>query len=137
MKKLLFFLCLLLFGCSDNTDPVIEDIKLVPPELIGKWKITEKYGSESGLNPTWGTYNSGNEYHVWFKNNFRYEKIDGDPVCLTGTFSISGNKLKYTTDNCGEKEVLIELLNENNLIIDFQIFEPVKAKYIKISSEGK
>ena len=138
MKKIFFFISILLIGCSNQNDPIREDLSPIPPELIGKWKITGVYESESGINPTWRTYYSGNEYHVWFKSNYEYENTDGDSTCLTGTYSILGNNmLKYNSSCGGEQEVYIELLSLDSLIIDLKIFEPHKLKYIKISSEGE
>jgi len=138
MKKIFLVLSILLISCSTQNDPIIEDISPIPPELIGKWKIVEVYESESGLNPIWRTYNSGNEYHVWFKEDNQYEKTDGVPTCLTGTYTVSkGNLLKYTNVCGGEQEVLIESLSWDTLIIDFQNFEAFKAKYFKISEENE
>ncbi|OQY05244.1 MAG: hypothetical protein B6I20_01590 [Bacteroidetes bacterium 4572_117] len=138
MKKTLFLLCLFFLACSDKSEPIVEEINKVPPELIGKWKIVEIYETDGGSLPSWRTYNSGNEYHVWFKFNNKYEKSGGALTCLTGNYTIlDNNYLRYNSVCGGEQEVYIELLKKDSLIIDLKIFEAHKLRYIKISSEGE
>lgn len=139
MKKLFFLISIFFISCTDQIDPIIDDSFPIPPELIGKWKKIEIYETNGVcIYPCWRDYISGNEYHVWFKEDNQYERTDGVPTCLTGTYTVSkGNLLKYTTVCGGEQEVLIESLSWDTLIIDFQNFEAFKAKYFKVTSESE
>ncbi|MCD6179529.1 MAG: lipocalin family protein [Bacteroidales bacterium] len=135
MKKIFFLVSIFFISCTGQIDPIIDDSFPIPPELIGKWKIVEIYETNGVcVYPCWRDYISNNKYHVRFKEDNTYETIDGDPTCLTGTYTVSkDNLLKYSSSCGGEQEVYIELLQNDSLIIDLKIFEPHKLKYVKIS----
>lgn len=135
MKTKILIFSLFILGCSNNHTPYEEP--KIPQELIGKWKIVEVYETDGGSEPQWREYISSNDFHVWFKSNYQYENTDGDTNCLTGTYSIINNVLKYQSICGGMSEVSIELLVDNLLIIDFLNFEPYKHKFIKVSSESE
>ena len=81
MKNILLILLLILLGCSDdNEDPKNN----IPAELIGKWKIVEKYTSEGGSNHIWSHYDSGRIYDKWFKNDGTYVLTypSSNPDCM-------------------------------------------------------
>ena len=133
MKKLFFFFSILIIGCSNQNDTVIEDISPIPPELIGKWKIIELYESESGINPVWRQVFTTNSYNYWFKINGEYIRDEG---YIKGAFEINNDSLTFiVTSTQNSQTVLIEYLDSETLIINWLSFEPYKHKYIKVSSE--
>ena len=135
MKKLLFIFCLFLFGCSDKSNPEVNNSTQIPPDLIGKWKIVEIYESVSGFDPTWRDESTTYSYNIWFKSNSEYIRDEG---YLNGTYKINNDSLTFhLTSTQNSQTVLIEYPDSDTLIIDFLNFEPVKHKYYKISSEGE
>lgn len=135
MKTIILIFSLIIVGCSNDTPK--EEPNTIPEELIGKWKIVEVYETDGGSEPQWREYISSNDFHVWFKSDYQYENTDGDINCLTGTYSINNDILKYQSVCGGMSVVSIELLENDLLIIDYLNFEPFKHKFIKVSLENE
>lgn len=122
---------MLSLSCSNNDDKFQNN---VPQELIGKWKIVEMYSTDGGSPPSWSTYDSGEVYDIWFKNDWTYSSTSSaNPDCINGEYSISENYLTLFNSACAPEEPLIvENLTENELVIDANFIEPYKSKYEKI-----
>lgn len=133
MKNLIFtiIIAVITLNCSKSDS---ENQNNIPPELIGKWKVIEVYSTDGGSPAVWSSYDSGYEYDIWFKNDGIF-MITGttNTDCMSGNFVVSGNDITYSNSICASNEpVTIELLNETDLLINLNHFEPYKTKYKKI-----
>ena len=131
MKYILLILVITFLGCSKGS----EEPNNIPPELIGKWKVVERYTTDGGSDPTWSLYDSGRIYDKWFKGDGTYilTRPSTNPDCMGGNYSVLENNITYSNNPCTTgAPVTIELLTENELIIDTNFFEPFKVKYIKV-----
>ena len=133
MKNMFLILTfsLMSLGCSNNNDDPQNNIL---PELIGKWKIVERYSTDGGSPASWSPYDSGEIYDKWFKSDGTFIIVGiNNPDCASGTYSVENNYITYTDSPCApEKPVIIESLTHTELIIDANFFEPIKTKYIKV-----
>jgi len=116
-----------IFSCTkDNEEP-----KNIPPELIGKWKITHQYSaSGSGLDGTWIEIDTGKIYDIWLKNDGTFVTQD-DESCENCNYYISDNKL-YLSTNGGDSPGTINDLTDQAFILWWDDFEGFGYKYKKV-----
>ena len=132
MKTIILIFSLFILGCSKNDTPK-EDPNNIPQELIGKWKIVQVYETDGGSEPQWRDEDTGHSYDYWFKSNGTYVKFDG---ISNGVYIInSGNYITLT--NVSSVTYLIESISNDEILINYLNFEPLKYKYIKVSSENE
>ena len=127
---LILIISLMSLGCSNNNDDPQNNI---PAELIGKWKIVERFTSD-GTSGYWHSYDSGEIHDLWFKNNGEvfFTSLISTP-CYKATYTVINNEIWYSNSTCiADTPNTIELLTENELLIDFNFFEPMKTRYIKV-----
>jgi len=131
MKTIILIFSLFILGCSNNHNPNEEPN--IPQELIGKWKIIEVYETDGASEPQWRDEDTGAIYDYWFKSNGSFLQSDG---AFSGSYMIDeNNDIELTINNV--KKYHIEYLTSDSLIIDLLNFEPLKVKYVKISSESE
>jgi len=127
---MLIFLTLVLttFSCTkDNEEP-----KNIPPELIGKWKITHHFSpSGSGLEGTWIEVNTGLEQDIWFKKNGEIIMKSLGENCEEGTFNVMENEIHFKFP-CGESTLPIDSLSNTTLITNVSYIKYELNKYIKV-----
>ncbi len=102
--KTLFYLifAIIINGCTKNENE---------PEIIGKWKQIEIYGSDGGASPTWHPVSNG-YYLEFLKNgNFTSTKFS---ECNSGTFNYLNTNEVNMTYNCSNfSNNYIEIIESN------------------------
>ena len=132
MKNMILFIILVLTTVSCTKDS--EDPKSnIPPELIGKWKITHHFSpSGSGLEGTWIEVNTGLEYDIWFKKSSEVIMKSLGENCEEGTFNVIENEINFKFP-CGESTIPIDSLSNTTLITNVSYIEYELNKYIKVN----
>jgi len=128
MKNIFLILVIIFLGCSESS----EEPNNIPNELIGKWKIDEIFTTEGGSPATWSSYDSGEIYDIWLKENGTYIDVNTDENCNNGTYIITENQITFSP--CASLYPLtIEKLMKDTLILrDNFIPDIFKTKYLKI-----
>ena len=133
MKTIFLILIILLFGCSESNQ---EEELNIPPELIGKWKQIEVFSTSGGDLGDWAPFDSGRAYDMWFKKDGTWISTDPTSPCIEGRYVISGDQMTILHNNsslCVQVDpVTIERLTSNELIIDYNFWEPLKSKNLKV-----
>jgi|OpeIllAssembly_1097287.scaffolds.fasta_scaffold491240_3 hypothetical protein len=130
MKNIIFtiILAVITLSCSKNDK---DNQNNIPPELIGKWKITSMYVV---IENQWTNLDSNYAYDVWYKENSTVIFTESNSNCPITNYSITGNKIFYSScDGKSEFPYIIESLTESELIIITPHFEGDKYKYQKIA----
>jgi len=130
MKAIVLILSLFLWGCSNDDSPKDEPNN-IPQELIGKWKTVAVYETDGASEPQWRDEDTGAVYDYWFKSDGSFVQSDG---IYEGKYVVDSD-LNLTLTINSSINVKIEELTSNILIIDCLNFEPLKYKYVKVSSE--
>lgn len=132
MKAIVLILSLFLWGCSNDDSPKDEPNN-IPQELIGKWKTVAVYATDGASEPQWRDEDTGAIYDYWFKSNGEYVFFDG---ISSGVYSVNSENY-LTLTNVRSITYSIESISNDSLLIDCLNFEPLKYKYVKVSSECK
>lgn len=135
MKVIILIFSLFILGCSSYDTPK-EKPNNIPQELIGKWKIVEVYDSHGGNDPYWLPHETGAIYDYWFKESGDFLKNNGE---IQGNYTVDKDNYIFfqSSNNQNSYTYFIENITIDSLIIDLLNFEPLKYKYIKISSESE
>jgi len=132
MKNILLLLIVVLvlttLSCSkDNEKPKNN----IPAELVGKWKLTEKYTNSGGGEFNWVEVDTGMEYDIWLKEN--NDMTTNNENCRTGTYRVVENKINYNFPCFGESTIPIDSLSNTTLITNVSYIEYELNKYIKVN----
>ena len=117
---------LMSLACSNNNE---EPQNNIPAELIGKWKIVERFTSD-GTSGYWHSYDSEYFYDLWLKANGTFSTEDED-ACSNCTYIVLNNQITFYPYGV-DYPSNIESLSNEELILNANHFEPIKTKYVKI-----
>lgn len=112
VKSVVVVLLLTLFACSEKESP----IDLNKSDIVGEWETeyfecAPMYGPLNAVFTDEGTFRF--EYYMSFN-----EDDDRSLVRETGTYSVSGNKLKYQSEYGYSGEVSIEAFTGRTAIFN-------------------
>lgn len=102
VKSVVVVLLLTLFACSEKESP----IDLNKSDIVGEWE-TEYFECAPMYGPLKAVFTDEGTFRFEYYMSFN-EDDDRSLVTETGTYSVSGNKLKYQSEYGYSGEVSIE-----------------------------
>lgn len=112
VKSVVVVLLLTLFACSEKESP----IDLNKSDIVGEWE-TEYFDCAPMYGPLKAVFTDEGTFRFQYYMSFN-EDDDRSLVTETGTYSVSGNKLKYQSEYGYSGEVSIEAFTGRTAIFN-------------------
>lgn len=112
VKSVVVVLLLTLFACSEKESP----IDLNKSDIVGEWE-TEYFECAPMYGPLKAVFTDEGTFRFEYYMSFN-EDDDRSLVTETGTYSVSGNKLKYQSEYGYSGEVSIEAFTGTTAIFN-------------------
>lgn len=112
VKSVVVVLLLTLFACSEKESP----IDLNKSDIVGEWE-TEYFECAPMYGPLKAVFTDEGTFRFEYYMSFN-EDDDRSLVTETGTYSVSGNKLKYQSEYGYSGEVSIEAFTGRTAIFN-------------------
>ena len=112
VKSVVVVLLLTLFACSEKESP----IDLNKSDIVGEWE-TEYFECDPMYGPLKAVFTDEGTFRFEYYMSFN-EDDDRSLVRETGTYSVSGNKLKYQSEYGYSGEVSIEAFTGRTAIFN-------------------
>lgn len=112
VKSVVVVLLLTLFACSEKESP----IDLNKSDIVGEWE-TEYFECAPMYGPLKAVFTDEGTFRFQYYMSFN-EDDDRSLVRETGTYSVSGNKLKYQSEYGYSGEVSIEAFTGRTAIFN-------------------
>lgn len=112
VKSVVVVLLLTLFACSEKESP----IDLNKSDIVGEWE-TEYFECAPMYGPLKAVFTDEGTFRFEYYMSFN-EDDDRSLVTETGTYSVSGNKLKYQSEYGYSGEVSVEAFTGRTCIFN-------------------